>query len=77
MSGGNREFEEAMKRLEEIVRELEKGSFSLSESLQKFEEGLKLGKTCREILEKAEARVKTLMADESGRIEETDGPDEL
>ena len=38
-------FEEAMARLERIVADLESGSFSLEESLKKFEEGIQLGKT--------------------------------
>ena len=34
-------FEEALKRLEKIVEELENGSLSLDESLEKYEEGIK------------------------------------
>ena len=71
------DFEASMKKLEKIVDELEKGEYSLEESLQKFEEGLKLGKSCREMLEKAELRVRQLIADENGEIKEVDAPDEL
>ena len=53
-------FEEAMKRLERIVADLEAGTFPLAESLQKFEEGLALGKHCRELLGRADLRVRTL-----------------
>ena len=35
-------FEEAMKKLEQITAELEKGDLSLDESVKKFEEGIKL-----------------------------------
>jgi len=76
MAEKNREFEEAMKRLEEIVSELEKGEFSLEESLEKFEEGLKLGRKCKEILDKAEARIKKLV-EEDGTIREKDLEDEF
>ena len=65
-------FEESMKRLEEIVRELETANLSLEESMAKFEEGVKLGKVCRELLEKAEARIKVLVEDEAGTLREED-----
>jgi len=65
-------FEESMKRLEEIVRELETANLSLEESMSKFEEGVKLGKICRELLEKAEARIKVLVEDEAGTLREED-----
>lgn len=70
-------FEESMKRLEEIVRELEAEDLSLEESLAKFEEGVKLGKVCRELLEKAEKRIKALVEDETGKLREEDAPDDL
>ena len=72
MSEKSRNCEESMKRLEAIVTELEKGDFSLEESLQRFEEGLKLGKSCKEILERAEAKVKTLVEDSEGTLREED-----
>lgn len=53
-------FEQSMAKLEAIVSDLEEGEFSLEESLKKFEEGLKLGKRCRDILDKAEMRVRKL-----------------
>jgi exodeoxyribonuclease VII small subunit len=70
-------FEESMKRLEEIVRELEGKDLSLEESIAKFEEGVKLGKVCRELLEKAETRIKLLVEDEKGTLEERDARDEI
>ena len=57
----NANLEESMDRLEEIVGELESGQYTLEESLARFEEGLALGKRCREILDQAELRVKTLI----------------
>jgi exodeoxyribonuclease VII small subunit len=39
-------FEEALKRLEEIVETLEKGNTPLEESMDLYEEGMKLGKSC-------------------------------
>ena len=37
-------FEESMKQLETIANDLEKGDLSLEESVEKFEEGIKLSK---------------------------------
>ncbi len=53
-------FEESMKKLEEIVADLEKGEFPLEESLAKFEEGLAVGKKCKKLLDNAEAKVKKI-----------------
>ena len=54
-------FEEAMKSLEQIAGELEKGNLNLDESVAKFEEGMKLSKTCNDILEDAEKRISILI----------------
>lgn len=54
-------FEEAMKGLEQIAGELEKGNLNLDESVAKFEEGMKLSKTCNDILEDAEKRISILI----------------
>ena len=59
-----------MERLESIVSDLEVGEFSLEEALNKFEEGLKLGKQCRKILDQAELRVKKLVENADGELEE-------
>lgn len=56
-------FEAAMARLEQIVADLEGGKLSLEESLKKFEEGITLGKTCRDFLDRADLRIRTLTAD--------------
>jgi len=59
-------FEDAMARLERIVADLESGSFSLEDSLKKYEEGIELGKTCRAFLDRADVRVRTLTAAGNG-----------
>ena len=72
----NGTLEESMDRLEEIVGELESGQYSLEESLSRFEEGLVLGKRCREILDRAEMRVRTLVdVAGDGTPETKDGED--
>jgi exodeoxyribonuclease VII small subunit len=50
-------FEEALKKLESIVGKLEEGSVTLEESVNLYEEGLKLSKYCSEILDSAELRI--------------------
>ena len=54
-------FEEGLKKLEGIVRELDAGDLSLERSLDLFEQGMLLSKTCRDQLEEAETKVEILM----------------
>lgn len=56
-------FEEAMKELENIATELEKGDLNLDESVKKFEEGMELSKKCSKILDEAEKRITILLKD--------------
>jgi exodeoxyribonuclease VII small subunit len=57
-----------MERLERIVSDLEAGTYSLADSLQKFEEGIALGKRCRELLASADLRVRTLVEGSDGTL---------
>ncbi|MBI5047449.1 MAG: exodeoxyribonuclease VII small subunit [Deltaproteobacteria bacterium] len=70
-------FEDALKRLEEIVDTLEKGELSLDKSLKIFEQGVRLSRLCNKMLDKAEKKVEILMRDEKGELEakpfETEG----
>ena len=69
-------FEEAVKKLEDIAKDLESGNLSLDESVEKFEEGMKLSKICTKILNEAEKRINILI-DNSGELkEENFTPDE-
>lgn len=55
-------FEEALIKLEETVSQLEQGdALTLDESLQAFEEGIRLTRLCREKLDAAELRVQQLV----------------
>ncbi len=56
----DKDFESSLKKLEQIVRELESGDVGLNESLSRFEEGITLYKQCRETLESAEKKIKIL-----------------
>ena len=65
-------FEEAMARLEQIVRALEGGNVPLDESLTLYEEGVKLVKLCSNRLENAEKRIKILVDGGNGTLIEQD-----
>lgn len=69
-------FEEAIKRLEEIAKDLESGNFTLDESVEKFEEGMRLSKTCTKILNEAEKRINILIDNDGELKEENFTPDE-
>ncbi len=61
-------FEEALKRLEEIVRGLESGETSLEESLKLFEEGIVLSKHCNDKLQEARQKIEMLVKSAGGEI---------
>lgn len=68
-------FEQALSRLEEIVRALDSGAAPLDESLALFEEGVRLVKLCSEKLDGAEQRVKILVrGDDGGMTEQNFAP---
>ena len=66
---GKENLEESMKKLETIVTELENGDLNLDESVQKFEDGMKLAKKCNEILEEAEKKI-TILLEKDGELKE-------
>jgi exodeoxyribonuclease VII small subunit len=64
-SGGKEpeNFEEALERLEELVKELEEGEVPLEKALEAFEEGQVLIKYCEKKLQAAEQTLKQLTKD--------------
>ena len=63
---------EDLKRLEEIVRELESDDGDLDRSLALFEEGVARLRAARERLGQAEARVKKVLEDAQGSLRSED-----
>ena len=61
-------FEESMTELEDIVTKLEAGDITLDASLELFEKGIKLAKTCQKKLDDAEKKVKILTTNEDGEM---------
>ena len=61
-------FEQSMKKLEQIVQELESGDLPLEEAMQKFEEGIKLSRLCSEKLDETEKKITLLLQDQKGNV---------
>lgn len=57
-------FEESIKRLEEVVKLLERGDAPLDDALALFEEGTSLIKSCSKMLDNAEQKVTLLVKNE-------------
>jgi exodeoxyribonuclease VII small subunit len=55
------EFERSLDELEQLVARMEGGELSLDESLQSFERGIGLYRSCQTSLEQAELRVRLLL----------------
>jgi exodeoxyribonuclease VII small subunit len=66
----NFSFEQALKRLEEIVDTLEAGNISLEESIKIYQEGIALSKLCAGMLEEAEGKVLAIMNRSEEQMEE-------
>jgi exodeoxyribonuclease VII small subunit len=60
-------FEDALKRLEEIVRQLESGEAKLDDAIRLYEEGTRLRQKCTERLDAAQARIESIRLDSDGR----------
>jgi exodeoxyribonuclease VII small subunit len=54
-------FEKSLKELEALVAKMEQGNLSLEESLQHFERGIQLTRTCQQALKEAEQKVEILL----------------
>ncbi len=53
-------YEQSVKRLEEIVSKLEGGNLPLDESLKLYEEGAILSENCRKMLSDAKLKIKNI-----------------
>lgn len=75
MNPQNKTFEEAMTRLEQIVRAMERGDVALEESLKLFQEGTELVRSCQKLLDQAQLQVKKIMTAPDGTPVEEDFQD--
>ena len=62
-------FEEAMKELELTVNKLESGEVSLEESMELFEKGVGLSRTCQKLLGEAQLKVTKLLTENDSEVE--------
>lgn len=69
-------FEKKLKRLEEIASKLENEEVGIEEALTLFQEGMKLGKECKKILNDIELKVQKVIKDIDGEKLETEPFDE-
>lgn len=60
------DFEQSLAQLESLVEKLENSEFTLEQSLQAFEQGVKLTRQCQQALSQAEQKVQ-LLIEESGQ----------
>lgn len=63
-------FEEALAKLEDIVRQMESGDTSLKELMDNYTEGMKLGEACLKDLAKAEAAMDVMVSRDQDKIVE-------
>ena len=63
-------FEEAVSKLEEIVKKLESGNISLDESIKIYQEGIILSRVCSKKLEEAEGKILSIVNTEKNESEE-------
>ena len=59
-------FEEALKKLEDVVDAMESGDLPLEKLIQRFEEGTRLVKMCQTKLEEAELKIQQLEENADG-----------
>ena len=67
MTAKEKSFDQALSRLEVIVKELENGQLSLESALELFAEGVTLSKVCTKKLEQAEKKISRLINDSQGQ----------
>ncbi|MCI5975828.1 MAG: exodeoxyribonuclease VII small subunit [Candidatus Faecousia sp.] len=75
MNEENKTFEQNLRRLEEIVRAMERGDVALEESLRLFQEGTELVRSCGKLLDDAEQQVKLVLSGPDGEPVEEDFAD--
>ena len=64
---GAMSFEEALRALEDVVRQLEGGEVPLEESIGLYERGEALRRHCQARLDSAQARIEKIVAGPDGR----------
>jgi exodeoxyribonuclease VII small subunit len=68
-------FEEAMKELEAILGEIERGEVGLEESLAKYERGTFLIQHCQNVLSSAEKQIELISKGPDGQLKTSPMPE--
>ena len=68
-------FEEAITKLEAIVKELESGNCTLDDAINKYTDGMNLAKICGDKLNSATEKVNKILT-ENGKLEDFKIPEE-
>jgi len=61
-------FEQALDKLEKVVKDLEKEDIPLEDSMKKFEQGIQLSSYCLKKLNEAEQKIEELTRSEDGKL---------
>jgi exodeoxyribonuclease VII small subunit len=72
-----KDFESALKSLEDIVVQLEAGDLTLDRALELFEEGIRVSRFCSSKLDEAERKVEILIKAADGTMKETAFSEEM
>lgn len=68
-------FEEAITKLEAIVKELESGTCTLDDAINKYSDGMNLAKICGDKLNSATEKVNKIL-NENGKLDDFEIPEE-
>ena len=68
-------FEEKIRELEDIVKELESGDVNLDDAIEKYTKAMKLAKECSDRLNAATEKVNKILK-ENGELVDFDAPEE-
>ncbi len=69
-------LEKSLAELEALVDDLESGDLPLEKAMKKFEDGIKLTRSCQTALKEAEQKVQILLESAAGDALETFDPDD-
>ena len=72
-----KDFESALKSLEDIVVQLEAGDLTLDRALELFEEGIRISRFCSSKLDEAERKVEILIKAADGTVREAPFTDDV
>lgn len=74
MEINNLSYEEAVSKLEKILKDLENNDCTLNDSLNKFKKGIELYNYCNELLSKADGEIKILLKDDGMNMKDVEFP---